>query len=109
MHKPTGLSEAVLQQVKDILTSSLQQKEFQVFIFGSRATGKDRKYSDLDLWIEAKPTLTENEKSHLLLAFEESDLPIKIDIITPESCLDAYCKRILRERKLWLTKTTPLN
>jgi type I restriction enzyme S subunit len=53
----------------------------KVWMFGSRATGRARRYSDLDLAIDAGRPLTLDEAAILREAFEESDLPWRVDII----------------------------
>ena len=53
----------------------------QVWVFGSRATGRARRYSDLDLAIDAGRRLTINETAILREAFDESDLPYRVDIV----------------------------
>ena len=47
----------------------------KVWVFGSRATGRARRYSDLDLVIDAGPRLT-HDFAGLTEAFSDSDLPI---------------------------------
>jgi uncharacterized protein len=54
----------------------------QVKVYGSRATGKARPSSDLDLVIF--PPVSEAVIGELALAFEESDLPIFVDVIAWE-------------------------
>jgi len=52
-----------------------------VWVFGSRATGRARRYSDLDLLIDAGRLLSRDEAALLREAFEESDLPYGVDIV----------------------------
>ena len=49
-------------------------------MFGSRATGRARRYSDLDLAIDAGRRLTLDEIAGLAEAFSDSDLPYKVDL-----------------------------
>ena len=67
-----------LDIVRGILRSYLPNRE--IWVFGSRANGAAKKYSDLDLAIVGEPLPLELE-SRLADAFEESDLPIKVDIV----------------------------
>ncbi|MGZ3634290.1 MAG: nucleotidyltransferase domain-containing protein, partial [Parachlamydiaceae bacterium] len=60
-----------------------------------------KKYSDIDLWIESEPELLQNEITNLMDIFEQSDLTIKVDIVTEETCLRVYKERILKEKVLW--------
>ncbi|HEX3862848.1 MAG TPA: nucleotidyltransferase domain-containing protein [Stellaceae bacterium] len=52
-----------------------------VWVFGSRAAGQARRYSDLDLAIDAGRRLTLDDTAALAEAFEESDLPYRVDIV----------------------------
>jgi uncharacterized protein len=54
-------------------------------LFGSRATGQARPGSDIDLalWGEA---LTSRDMSDLFHAFDESDLPVTVDLVHMETC-----------------------
>lgn len=102
MSDPGGLSAAALTEIKQILSKTLKSKpKAMIYFFGSRARGNYRKYSDLDLWIEANPPLSQREITNLLETFEESDLSQKIDIVTPEICLPEYLNSIQKEKVLW--------
>ncbi len=52
----------------------------KVWLFGSRATGRARRYSDLDLAIDAGRRLSLDELAELAEAFSDSDLPYKVDL-----------------------------
>jgi uncharacterized protein len=52
----------------------------QVLAYGSRVQGTARKYSDLDLAIIAPQPLTLRALRQLREAFEDSDLPICVDL-----------------------------
>ncbi len=49
--------------------------------FGSRANNTAKSYSDLDLAVMTEQPLTLQQGAMLTEAFEESDLPFKVDII----------------------------
>jgi uncharacterized protein len=66
--------------VLNLLAEYLPQGS-EVWVFGSRATGRARRYSDLDLAINAGRHLTLDEAAMLREAFEESDLPYRVDIV----------------------------
>jgi predicted nucleotidyltransferase len=65
--------------VLTILRANLPQNT-KVWVFGSRATGRARRYSDLDLAIDAGRPLTLDEIAGLAEAFSDSDLPYKVDL-----------------------------
>ena len=52
-----------------------------VFVFGSRATGAARRYSDVDLALRADKPLDGETLGRLRDALSESDLTIKVDLV----------------------------
>ena len=52
--EPYGLSQEDWQFIKDELIDPLKQKGAKVWLFGSRATGKHSKFSDIDLLYESQ-------------------------------------------------------
>jgi uncharacterized protein len=68
-----------LSLVQTILAEHLPKA--RVLAFGSRAAGTPRKYSDLDLAIIHPELLTLRTISRLKIAFEDSDLPICVDVV----------------------------
>ncbi len=73
--------EKYQKEIKEIIFHFLDPKEHQVFIFGSRAVGKAKKYSDYDIGIWGKKPLPSSIKVLIEEALEESNLPYKIDIV----------------------------
>ena len=71
------------QEIRDIIFQFLNPKEHQVFIFGSRAIGKTRKFSDYDIgiWGKNKRPLSSGIKILIGDALEESNLPYKVDVV----------------------------
>jgi len=53
----------------------------QVWAFGSRVSGRVKPFSDLDLLVDAGGALTLDLSAELAEAFDESDLPFKVDIV----------------------------
>ena len=67
-------------------------------MFGSRATGGARRYSDLDLAIDAGRRLTLNETARLREAFSDSDLPYRVDLVDWHDIDDRWPQTIAAER-----------
>ncbi|MCD6223796.1 MAG: nucleotidyltransferase domain-containing protein [Deltaproteobacteria bacterium] len=74
-------SKRVEKQIKEVIFQFLDPEKYQVFIFGSRATGKARKYSDYDIGILGKKPVPVKTLVLIEEALEESDLPYKFDIV----------------------------
>jgi predicted nucleotidyltransferase len=62
-----------------ILYSIIKPLKNHVYIFGSRAKGASKPFSDIDLYIEGK--ITADELTRIIDAFAESNLPVKVDIV----------------------------
>jgi uncharacterized protein len=73
------LTPLQLQAIQSILAQQVPQA--QVFAFGSRVNGNPRKYSDIDLAIVMPQPLGLRKLRQLKDAFEDSDLPICVDIV----------------------------
>ena len=65
--------------------------EAEVFVFGSRAIGPAKAHSDLDLAIREKNGPVDNgDMQKLKMAFEESDLPYRVDVVDLLSVSDEF-------------------
>jgi len=84
--------------VLTILAAHLPQGS-AAWVFGSRATGRARRHSDLDLAIDAGRRLTLDERARLTEAFSESDLPYKVDVVDWHAIDDRFRRMIAAERE----------
>lgn len=83
--------------VLDILRANLPRSA-KAWVFGSRATSRARRYSDLDLAIDAGRQLTLDEIARLSEAFGDSDLPYRVDLIDWYDINDRWRQTILADR-----------
>ena len=67
--------------IKEIIFKFLNPQEYEVFIFGSRARDKARKFSDYDVGIRGKKPVAGNVLVEIEEALEESDLPFMVDVV----------------------------
>ena len=95
--------QTVCQILRNVLTESLAShgggQDLQAWVFGSRATGHARPYSDLDILISQPRPLDWRARADLADAFEASSLPFRVDVVE-ESCLaPGIAPRVLAERR----------
>ena len=83
--------------VLDILGANLPQGA-KAWVFGSRASGRARRYSDLDLAIDAGRPMTLDELARLTEAFRDSDLPYRVDLVDWHEIDDRWRQTIAAER-----------
>ena len=93
---PITVSEADWLSIQAILRAHVP--DCAVWAFGSRATGRAKQYSDLDLAINGGKPLGIDLAAQLAEAFAESDLPYKVDIVDWSTASDAFKKVIERDR-----------
>ena len=96
------LSPIDLETVQAIVAQHLPDHEVRVF--GSRATGKARPYSDLDLAIVGSGTLDLSALGRLLTEFEESDLPFTVDVVDWNSASESFRKAVAKD---WVVLSGP--
>jgi predicted nucleotidyltransferase len=96
------LSLDQVQVVRDILCRVLQgpsaDPELHAWVFGSRATGHARPFSDLDILIDAPQALDWRARADLADAFEASDLPFRVDVVETSRLSPGIAPRVLAER-----------
>ena len=75
--------------------------ERAVWAFGSRVCGTAKPFSDLDLAIISTEPLSIDTRANLADAFDESDLPFKVDLVDWATTPPAF-RRIIEKNKIVL-------
>lgn len=94
--RPPVLTDAQRRMVCDVLDRVIPDAE--VWLFGSRATGRSRPFSDLDLLISRPARLTWTQRAALRDGFEASDLPFRVDVVEAGGLADGMAERVMAER-----------
>jgi len=89
------LCESDRQIVERILQARVPDRP--VYAFGSRATGRAHRRSDLDLAIGGEHELPLRSRAELAEDFTESDLPIFVDVIDLNELTPEFRQRIERD------------
>jgi predicted nucleotidyltransferase len=92
---PLELTPPQLQIVKEILAAHVPDCE--VLAFGSRVTGKAKRFSDLDLAIIGEAPLPLILYGDICDAFSLSDLPFKVDVVDWATTKENF-RAIIRRR-----------
>lgn len=88
---PAGALEVVLQ------TLSRHVPDREIRVMGSRAEGRSKPFSDLDLVVMGDEPLSLRARGELRDAFDESNLPFAVDLIEWASSSEAF-RRVITER-----------
>lgn len=75
------LEEPHLKNLKTIIAQQVDTTAWQPVIFGSRATGKAHRFSDIDLGFLGSQPLPSAIQTRLWDALDESDIPYVVDIV----------------------------
>ncbi|WP_297277336.1 nucleotidyltransferase family protein [uncultured Brachyspira sp.] len=97
-----NLSENEINIIKDILKNHIYEGE--VYIFGSRVRGNNKKFSDIDLAVNINRKLSLSEISAIKDDFDESDLIYTADIIDYNSISEEF-KNIIDSNKKIIYKS----
>lgn len=81
----------------------------EVHVFGSRATGRARPFSDLDLLVVKPTSLSWMQRADLHDQFEASDLPFVVDIVEVSALAQGMTDRVLRESILIISTEVAIN
>jgi len=86
------LTDEQLRIVRTILAEWTPAAEVRAF--GSRVNGTARKHSDLDLAIVGDGRMDTHTLNRLREAFEESELPFRVDVLDWNAVSDSFRKVI---------------
>lgn len=67
--------------LESIIKNHATDQPYRVLVFGSRAKGTARKYSDVDVALVGKSRMASRTASALAEALEDSDLPYTVDVV----------------------------
>ena len=90
-----GLEDRHLNFVKETLKKYIPNPNAKFYIFGSRARGKYREYSDVDIAIDSLD-LTSEIKSKLEIEFENSTFPYEVDIVDLNNIKESF-KNLIKD------------
>ncbi len=95
-----GLTEKELKFIFDQVVTPLKATGSKVYLFGSRANGKYKKFSDVDLLyiFEANQPVPSGLISQITIKIEESDFPYKVDLVSDGELAVSYRNSVNADR-----------
>ena len=73
----------------------------KVWLFGSRATGKQRSGSDIDLALDNGSIIPWSTITKILIDIDETTIPMKVDLVDLQNVDPEFKTRVLNEAILW--------
>ena len=95
-----------LKTIQSILAEYIPA--YEVRAFGSRVKWTAKDYSDLDLAVVGNEPLSLRQRGQLVDAFEESNLPIRVDVLDWQSISERF-RQVILERYEVIQKAKPVN
>lgn len=96
-----GLNDQQYQQLLDIVINPLKKLKITVYIFGSRVTGKHHPFSDIDILYVIPEGENFNSEIYLIKEnIEESNFPIKVDLVNDAELAKSYRDSVINTRVL---------
>lgn len=91
------------KKIKETIFKHFSPAEYEVFLFGSRAKGNNRKWSDYDIGIlgKTKTKIPYGILTKVESELEESDIPYKVDIVDFTQISDRFKSVALKNKKIW--------
>ncbi len=88
-------------QVKQIGSKVLNGTDYKLGMFGSRIVGKPAKFSDIDVAVMGEQKVPGYVLENLREAFENSNLPYRVDVVDLNSSSAQFKTQVLKE-VIWL-------
>lgn len=73
--------DQAITTIRAIVRNHLPDPSYRVFLFGSRATGTARKFSDVDVGILGKKSVPGHVVEYIREDLENSNIPYIVDIV----------------------------
>lgn len=86
-------------KIKQIVGNLLPEGKYNVFLFGSRVSGKNLKWSDYDIGVLGDKPLPLDKKAEIVEALEESDIPYLVEVVDFSRVSDKFKAIALANKK----------
>ncbi len=94
-------SNPYLEKLRKLINIYTKGYSVRVFLFGSRAKGKEHKLSDVDIAILPLKTLPASFVANLKEKIEESTIPYSVDLVDLSQVDAPFREKILAEAIEW--------
>lgn len=93
--------EAEIDKVRQIVLKGLKDYRVHVYLFGSWASGKPKRFSDIDVGVLPLEQVPGWVFSNIREALEESNIVHSVDLVNLQDTDPGFRERVKREGVLW--------
>ena len=91
-----------MREARKVARQILWGSGIRAYLFGSRAVGTYRPFSDIDIALDARgKAVSPRMLSDMREAMEESHIPFRVDVVDVASAGAALRREIFKNGKLW--------
>ena len=96
-----GLEDRHLDFVLSVLKRNISDVDAKFYVFGSRAKGTNKKYSDIDIAMDLNgKKLDVSILGKILIEFQDSTLPFEVDVVDLNS-IDEDFRNLIKTTLLY--------
>jgi len=96
-----AIARWALAEVRRIVLAGLAGQDAVVLLFGSYATNRADRLSDIDVAVLAEEPLPQGVLAEINERLEESQVPYDVDLVDLAQCDPAFRERVMREGVRW--------
>ncbi len=89
------------EAIKKIIFQHLSPNEYHIFLFGSRASGTHRKWSDYDIGILGKEEIPAPIITQIEEGLDQSNIPYVVEVVDFNCVSDRFKSVALTKIKSW--------
>ena len=93
-----GLTKEQFQYIQETVIDPLKSNGATVWIFGSRARGDNKKYSDLDIMVESREDIS-TIVGKIQETLESENFPYKVDMVQNKYFAESYRESFEMDKK----------
>lgn len=91
--------EDYLGEMKKIIANRLDIENYRLFLFGSRAVGQNRQFSDYDLGILGPKKVSATALALMNADLDDSDIPYRVEVIDFQNVSESFRRVAMKKVK----------
>ena len=101
MTSEKALRQTILDQIKRMVNETMNGWDYELYLFGSFASGKEVASSDIDIAIDSETPIPNHLFVELRTKLEESSIPYQVDVINLQKANVLLKEQIRKSGKRW--------
>lgn len=95
------VKDVYLEQIREVVLRQLKGHRFQLYLFGSQATKRAGRASDIDVGIFPIAPFARGLLSEIREELEESNIPYHVDLVDLSRTTPEFLQRVRQEGAIW--------